>query len=48
MRSASAMFMSRTVVCQETDLKHTMLYGFLYGMVSASVRRSRLAKAAPV
>ena len=35
-------------VCQQTNLKHAMLYAFSYGMASASVRRSRLAKAAPV
>jgi len=35
-------------LCQETNLKHTILHGFSYGMASASVRRSRLATAALV
>ena len=38
----------QTCVCQETNLNHAMLYGFSYGMVPSSVRRSRLAKAVPV
>ena len=32
----------------ETNLKCAVLYGFSYGMASASVRRSRLATAALV
>jgi len=33
---------NKTFVCQETNLKCTMLHGFLYGIASASVRRNRL------